>query len=201
MSMFRDKLKICEAAALIALCITLCAGTWAEGRQEALSGKLVRLHVLAHSDDAAEQQIKLKVRDAVLGYLEPILEDTSDSAEAERLIMENMDGIARAARRASQGRAVSVSLSMERYPTRRYENLALPAGKYRSLRVTLGAGEGQNWWCVVFPPLCTQTVLAEDAYPAISSDDLALMQRQQGYRLAFRSMELWSGLKALFESD
>ena len=201
MSMFRDKLKICEAAALIALCIALCAGTWAEDRQEALSGKLVRLHVLAHSDDAAEQQIKLKVRDAVLGYLEPILEDTSDSAEAERLIMENMDGIARAARRASQGRAVSVSLSIEHYPTRRYENLALPAGKYRSLRVTLGAGEGQNWWCVVFPPLCTQTVLAEDAYPAISSDDLALMQRQQGYRLAFRSMELWSGLKALFESD
>ena len=70
MSMFRDKLKICEAAALIALCMALCAGTCAEGRQEALSGKLVRLHVLAHSDDAAEQQIKLRVRDAVLGYLQ-----------------------------------------------------------------------------------------------------------------------------------
>ena len=112
-----------------------------------------------------------------------------------------MDGIAGAARKASQGRAVSVSLSTERYPTRQYENLALPAGEYRSLRVTLGAGEGQNWWCVVFPPLCTQTVLAESAYPAISSEDIALMKQENGYRLAFRSMELWSGLKAFFENN
>ena len=199
--MFKDKLRIWEAAVLVALSVALCTGTWAQGRQDALSGKLVRLHVLAHSDDASEQQIKLDVRNAVLAYLEPILETAADSRGAEALIMENMDGIAGAARKASQGRAVSVSLSTERYPTRQYEDLALPAGEYRSLRVTLGAGEGQNWWCVVFPPLCTQTVLAESAYPAISSEDIALMKQENGYRLAFRSMELWSGLKAFFENN
>ncbi|MBQ3210217.1 MAG: stage II sporulation protein R [Oscillospiraceae bacterium] len=199
--MFKDKLRIWEAAVLVALSVALCTGTWAQGRQDALSGKLVRLHVLAHSDDDSEQQIKLDVRNAVLAYLEPILETAADSRGAEALIMENMDGIAGAARKASQGRAVSVSLSTERYPTRQYEDLALPAGEYRSLRVTLGAGEGQNWWCVVFPPLCTQTVLAESAYPAISSEDIALMKQENGYRLAFRSMELWSGLKAFFENN
>ena len=199
--MFKDKLRIWEAAVLVALSVALCTGTWAQGRQDALSGKLVRLHVLAHSDDVSEQQIKLDVRNAVLAYLEPILETAADSRGAEALIMENMDGIAGAARKASQGRAVSVSLSTERYPTRQYENLALPAGEYRSLRVTLGAVEGQNWWCVVFPPLCTQTVLAESAYPAISSEDIALMKQENGYRLAFRSMELWSGLKAFFENN
>ena len=199
--MFKDKLRIWEAAVLVALSVALCTGTWAQGRQDALSGKLVRLLVLAHSDDDSEQQIKLDVRNAVLAYLEPILETAADSRGAEALIMENMDGIAGAARKASQGRAVSVSLSTERYPTRQYEDLALPAGEYRSLRVTLGAGEGQNWWCVVFPPLCTQTVLAESAYPAISSEDIALMKQENGYRLAFRSMELWSGLKAFFENN
>lgn len=199
--MFKDKLKICEAAALIALCIALCTGTWAQGRQQALSEKLVRLHVLAHSDEAVEQQIKLNVRDAVLGYLEPKLENAASGKDAERVIMENLDGIARAARRVSQGRKVSVSLSTERYPTRRYESFALPAGEYRSLRVSLGEGQGQNWWCVVFPPLCTQLVTAESVYPALSLEDLALMEQQQGYRLAFRSLEIWDGLKAMFESD
>lgn len=197
--MFKDKLRVCEAAALIALCIALCAGTWAQGRQQALSEKLVRLHVLAHSDEVVEQQIKLNVRDAVLEYLEPRLENIADGKEAELVIMENLDGITRAARRASQGRQVSVSLSTEHYPTRRYESFALPAGEYRSLRVNLGDGQGQNWWCVVFPPLCTEMVTAESVYPAISSGDLALMEQQGGYRLAFRSMEIWDGLKALFE--
>ena len=199
--MFRDKLKICETAALFALCIALCTGTWAEGRQQALSGKLVRLHILAHSDSALEQGIKLDVRDAVLAYLEPKLEKTSDSSQAELVIMENIDGIARAARRVSQGRPVSVSLSTERYPTRHYGSFALPAGEYRSLRVTLGEGQGQNWWCVVFPPLCTQAVLAESAYPAISSAEIALMEREDAYRLAFRSIEIWNSLKAFFEND
>ena len=195
--MFKNKLKLCETAALVALCLALCTGTWAQGRQQALSSKLVRLHVLAHSDEAAEQQIKLDVRDAVLGYLEPRLENAADGRDAERVIMENLDGITRAAKRASQGRKVSVTLSTEHYPSRRYDSFALPAGEYRSLRVSLGEGQGQNWWCVVFPPLCTQTVLAEDSCPALSSDELSLIRQQKGYTLAFRSLELWDGLKTL----
>lgn len=131
--MFKNKLKLCETAALVALCLALCTGTWAQGRQQALSAKLVRLHVLAHSDEAAEQQIKLDVRDAVLGYLEPRLENAADGRDAERVIMENLDGITRAAKRASQGRKVSVTLSTEHYPSRRYDSFALPAGEYRSL--------------------------------------------------------------------
>lgn len=201
MSMFRDKLKICEAAALIALCVALCTGTWAQGRQQQLSERLVRLHVLAHSDDAEEQRIKLRVRDAVLAYLEPGLESTSTSREAEQLIKDNIDNIAKAARRVSQGREVEVSFGTESYPTREYEAFALPAGEYRSLRVTLGEGQGQNWWCVVFPPLCTGMVTAESAYPVMNAEDIALMEREGGYRLAFRSMEIWGYLKTRFEND
>ena len=90
-------LKIAELAALLALCAALCVGTWAQGRQEALSGKLLRLHVLAHSDTAAEQRIKLRVRDAVLEYVEPLLEEAAGLSQAEGLIAAHMEEIAAAA--------------------------------------------------------------------------------------------------------
>lgn len=187
-------LKIWETAALIALCIALCTGTWAQARHEALSRDLVRLHVLAHSDDEAEQQIKLRVRDAVLEYMEPRLSGVSDRTEAQLLIRRSMEGIARAASAAAEGRSVQVSLGMESYPTRQYGNIALPAGEYRSLRVVLGDGAGENWWCVVFPPLCTQAVSEEAVRSALSSGELALLERQGGYKLGFRSVEIWNGL-------
>lgn len=192
--MQEKKLRIWETAALVALCAALCTGTWASHRQEGLSRDVVRLHVLAHSDEALEQQIKLQVRDAVLRYMEPRLRDMESSAQAQLIIREDMEGIAHAAAAAAGGRAVQVSLSREYYPTRQYGDLALPAGEYRSLRVILGEGEGENWWCVVFPPLCTQAVTAQSALPALSSSDLALMERQGAYRLGFRSIELWNEL-------
>ena len=202
MSMFRDKLKICEAAALIALCVALCTGTWAQGRQQQLSERLVRLHVLAHSDDAEEQRIKLRVRDAVLAYLEPGLESTSTSREAEQLIKDNIDNIAKAARRVSQGREVEVSFGTESYPPREYEAFALPAGEYRSLRVTLGEGQGQNWWCVVFPKLCMPAVgedVSSVAVDAGFSDSLiGTISGEKEYQVRFFLLDCLGKLENFF---
>ena len=107
--MRKNKLKAVEAAMLIALCAALCVGTWAQGRQNAISGQLVRLHVIAASDDAREQALKLRVRDAVLEYLTPLLDGADGSAEAKRRISENLDGIARAAAERAEGRGVTVT--------------------------------------------------------------------------------------------
>lgn len=199
--MDEKKLKTWETAALLALCIALCAGTWAQGRQEGLSRELVRLHVLAHSDAEAEQQIKLQVRDAVLAYMEPKLSGLADAAQAQLLIRENMEGIARAAASAAEGRGVQVSLGMERYPTRQYGDFSLPGGEYRSLRVVLGEGQGENWWCVVFPPLCTQAVSSESVKAVMSGGELSLIRQQGGYKLGFRSVELWNTLKEKLKTD
>ena len=175
-----------ELALLLTVCVTLLTGTWAQARSQLLAARLVRLHVIAVSDDDAEQAVKLQVRDAVLAYLDA----------AQQLIAGDLDGIARAAQAAAGERPVRVALGPEHYPTRDYGTFALPAGVYTSLRVTLGAGAGHNWWCVIFPPLCAQAAgLSEQAVQALSDDDVRLVTESDGgYVVRFRLLELWDAL-------
>jgi len=154
----------------------------------------VRLHVLAHSDEANEQAVKLRVRDAVLSYLAPRLAGAADVGEAEAILARELPGIRAAAEREAEGRAVSVTLGEERYPTRDYAGFSLPAGRYRSLRVVLGAGQGHNWWCVVFPPVCLAAVQREAVQPVMNPEDYALITREDGWQLRFRLVELWGEL-------
>ena len=192
--MIKSKLKIWELSLLIALSLSLCLGTWAQARQEGISGSLVRLHVLAVSDEENEQRIKLGVRDAVLEYISPYLEEARSSEDAKRIISSNLGGIRSAAEAAAQGRRVTVTLSEEYYPTREYEGFALPAGRYDSLRVILGDGEGHNWWCVVFPPLCVSAAQQEKALEAMSDDTRGIVADAEGYQIKFRIVELWNEL-------
>lgn len=184
-----------EIALLLALCFTLLAGTWAGAASSRVSEGLVRLHVIAASDDATEQAIKLDVRDAVLSYLEPRLDSAADIAGAEALIEANLDGIAAAAESAAQGREVNVTLGEEYYPTREYDTFSLPAGRYQSLRVTLGEGAGHNWWCVVFPPLCLTAAESEAAFEELDGETRAIISSDGGgVQFKFRLLELWGEL-------
>ena len=162
-----DRLRPWETALLAAVCVTLLTGVWAQGRQSALADKVVRLHVIASSDSAENQRVKLEVRDALLAYLSPRLEAASGAEDAAAVIAEASDELQRIAETVSGGSA-RVELGREMYPTREYETFSLPAGVYTSLRVTLGAGSGRNWWCVVYPPLCTAGVETAQAAAALS---------------------------------
>jgi len=177
--------------------MALCIGTWAQAKQSELAKKLVRLHVIAVSDDEREQEIKLQVRDAVLEFLSPKLESVKTSEEARRCITSNIDGIANAAYAASRGRRVTVSLSKENYPLREYDGFSLPAGVYDSLKVTLGEGQGHNWWCVVFPPLCTASAASDELISAMGEEDYSIITEQDGYVLRFKLLELWGEFAAL----
>ena len=174
---------------MVALCMTLCAGTWAQGKQESISSGLVRLHVIAASDVQREQDIKLEVRDVVLECLAPRLE-CADSPEAARaIISENLEQVAQSAACAAEGR-----LCRESYPTRQYAGFTLPAGEYESLQVILGEGKGHNWWCVVFPPVCLSAYAAESVKTTMDSEDYGIVTEQEGYELRFRTVELWGEL-------
>lgn len=193
------KLKTWELAALCALCVSLCVGTWAQGRQRDISSSLVRLHVIAASDETAEQELKLRVRDNVLEYLTPVLDKAESPEEAQRIINGELTSIKAAAEACAGGRSVSVTLGQEYYPTREYEGFTLPAGQYQSLRVILGEGKGHNWWCVVFPPLCVSAAEQNKALDAMSEPERGLITEADGYELRFRIVELWGELMQLFD--
>lgn len=174
--------------------------------ESAVYDSVIRLHVLANSDEAEDQALKLAVRDAVLDTTRELLKDTKTRDEAEKLLAENLDLIRAAAeetvRKSGSNDAVAVSLGEEDYPTREYENLAFPAGEYLSLRVMIGEAAGKNWWCVLFPPLCLSAAttkaeaeevflsagLTEEQYRIITDSD------NTKYKLRFKILEVAQGL-------
>ena len=192
-----------ELALLLALAVTLLWGAWSLHRQDDLQEKMIRLHVIANSDSDADQTLKLCVRDAVLCRAEEILRQSTDMTEARARLRDSLPAIGDAAAQelAAQGSGYSVSVALEdtEFPRKTYDGFALPAGEYMALRVVIGAGEGRNWWCVVYPPLCTAAAceLEETARSSgLTADDLSLMTGDgTGYVLRFRSLELWERLR------
>ena len=191
---FDRTLRPWELSLLLALCLALFAGVWADAQQERLAGQLVRLHVIAASDSPADPAEKLAVRDAVLETLTPRLAKAKDAQAAQAIIRAARPALLRAARTATN-QPLQIVLGSAHYPTRDCGTFALPAGNYTSLRLILGAGEGHNWWCVVFPPLVTPETPADGAVETLSREDLALLQRDGGeYEIRFRILELWDML-------
>ena len=187
-----------ELALLLSVCLTLVVGAWAGARQEGLSDSLVRLHVIAASDSAADQAEKLRVRDAVLSYLAPKLEAAESISDARAILRAEQAGIRKAARSVTR-QNVTVTFTREHYPTRDYGSFALPAGTYPSLRVILGSGQGHNWWCVAFPALCTLSASQQEE--ALEAANFTRAQRDlltgedMTVELKFKSLELWKQLR------
>ena len=154
----KNRLKLIEIALLIGLAVFLASGGLALRAQSQLAERVVRLHVLANSDGQEDQALKLLVRDRVLARATELLTQARDRTEAEALLRGQVLELERVAaeeiRANGYDYAVTIELEDTVFPTREYEGFSLPAGKYLALRAIIGAGEGQNWWCVVFPPLC-----------------------------------------------
>ena len=173
------KLHVWELALMLSLCFALLTGLWAQGTQARLAGRLVRLHVIAASDSAADQ---------------------AENADDARRIVEGAKPLILRAAGTATDQPVRVDFGTEHYPTRHYGAFSLPAGEYDSLRITLGAGEGKNWWCVIFPPLCTQEALSPAAAETLSRQDRALITREGGeYEIRFRILEIWDLVKEKLE--
>ena len=109
------------------------------------------------------------------------------------LMLEDRDYV-ETVRRLIQGRGVTVTLTRENYPTKSYEGFTLPAGEYDSLRVILGEGQGHNWWCIVFPPVCLSAAQADTVEEQLGEEDFRLISEDGGYELRFRALELWGEL-------
>ncbi len=161
--------------------------------------KVVRLHVLANSDSEEDQALKLKVRDGILDTVSRITEDCQNKDDAERELRENIDAITSAAEKTLRENGsmaeVTVEIGREKYPTREYEDMRLPAGTYCSVKVNIGKAEGRNWWCVLFPPLCTGTAVRveeEMVEAGFTPDQVKIItdSKSPKYRLKFKLLEI-----------
>jgi stage II sporulation protein R len=203
------KVKTCviEMGLLLLLAALLAWGTALERQQQRISDGLIRLHVVAASDSQEDQKIKLQVRDAVLAELEPILSEASDRTEAAALLSENLDLLAQTAndRLSTLGSqdSVSVRFARELFGTRVYDGFSLPGGYYDALRVEIGPAGGKNWWCVVYPQICTAATIEDQQTVAVmggmeSSDFAILQQNSTEYQFRFKSLELLENLLGWF---
>ncbi|MCD8003729.1 MAG: stage II sporulation protein R [Clostridia bacterium] len=161
------KLLVFASAVLLLFAISAFIPSCSE---MAIYDDVIRLHVLANSDSEYDQSLKLYVRDAVLSYVDGIISAANNKEEAEALISDataEIESVAKSAVIEYGGDYdVTVTLSKEEYPRKSYGAVTLPSGTYTSLRVMIGDAEGANWWCVLFPRLCTSLALE-----ASSEDD------------------------------
>lgn len=185
----------------IVLCAALAGIVWLGGvisDRETLNRELIRLHVVANSDSEEDQAVKLRVRDAVVESLSDAMADISDIDEAKAYIRRNLPKIQRTAnacleKLGYEANAVA-TLKEEVFDTRYYDTFTLPAGIYESLRITIGKGEGKNWWCVVFPTLCLPT--ASEGFEDVAAgagfpDSLtAALEGEAGYEIRFYLLDL-----------
>ena len=158
---------------------------------------VLRLHVLANSDSEGDQALKLSVRDAILADTAHLFADCKSRDEASAVVNENLPLLQMSAERAiseaGYSYPVRIELGEEEYPTKNYESACFPAGEYLSLRVLIGEGEGQNWWCVLFPPLCVSAASESDGSIEVGlyGDQYAIVTETEDikYKIRFKLLE------------
>ena len=200
-------LRVFEIVLMAGMLIFLLSGIFSLRTQEELADKVVRLHVLANSDSEEDQTLKLQVRDVVLDRATDLLEQSADRKEAEGLLRGNLLEFEQLAETEIRNRGyeypVTVELTDASFPTKEYDGFTLPGGKYLALRVIIGEGGGRNWWCVVFPPLCT-AASAQIPVAALSAgfseDEVQLITEQPGYILRFKSVEWWESIREKWDA-
>ena len=162
---------------------------------------VIRLHVIANSDSDEDQALKLKVRDALLIKSKELFAGCDTRETAIEKISENIPFLEEEARSVIEAEGytypVSVELGEETYPTKNYEDFCFPSGRYMSLKIMIGEGSGQNWWCVLFPPMClsaASATSAEDAFISVglNKDQYGIITETETttYNIRFRLLEV-----------
>ena len=197
---------------LVILGAWIISYTYAEDVNAGLSQNLVRLHVVANSDSASDQALKLKVRDAIIEFMKDKLANSKNINETKDIINANLQTIEEVSRKVikdnNSSYEVKASIGNYSFPTKTYGDIALPAGEYQALKVVIGEGVGANWWCVLFPPLCfidathgtipdsvkqdLKTSLSNEEYKLITTSD---SDEDIPVKIKFKVVEILEGSK------
>lgn len=181
---------------VLCLLISLC-GFY--GRCAGVRESVVRLHILANSDSEEDQALKLKVRDAVVEAAAGWLDGAADADEALTLAEQRLPQLKAVAQQtvtdAGYDYPVAATLCTMYFTTRQYDTVTLPAGVYEAVRFTIGSGEGKNWWCVVYPPLCAGAAMERKTLDdVLDSEQVTMITDTERFEVRFKVVEWWEGL-------
>lgn len=159
-----------------------------------ISDEVLRIHILADSDSDYDQSLKLKVRDEILEYTDGLYSDVTSKEHAVNITKEHIDEIVTTAentlRKNGCNKEVKAEVLDMNFNTRYYENITMPSGNYTALRITIGSGEGKNWWCVMYPSLCLYSALdSKTLEDELSSEQYEVITDAPKYQFKFRFLE------------
>lgn len=195
---FSKKIKISICVSMIvAIIFSICS--FAKTSQE-IRSDVLRLHVIANSDSSVDQNLKIRLRDFLLEEGKSIFDGSVNVENAVKKIEPQIPALEKSAKEFIQTSGfdydVKISLSREYFTTRTYETVTLPAGRYLALRVVIGAGEGHNWWCVMFPPMCVPAADKKDEIENIfTEDEIKLVESSPKYEIRFKVVEICEEIK------
>ncbi len=182
---------------VVSLSFIICFIAEGFAAAEDVQSDCLRLHILAHSDSSEDQEVKLKVRDAVLECTKELFSDSISAEEACKRLTENKDTIEAAADSVlkENGFLYKSRLTVEKeyFETRAYGEVTLPAGEYTACKIILGEGNGHNWWCVMFPNICLPAATEkteEDVYAVFGKNGGDLVTGKSGYKIKFKIVEI-----------
>lgn len=174
-----------------------------------LQDNVVRIHILANSDEKYDQELKLAVRDRILEYTNGWLSGCSSADEAIAVLSTRIDEINNIAQAKVNECGYSYTTKSEvvemKFDDRVYDDITMPHGKYTAVRVTIGTASGHNWWCVMYPPLCIPASGGElniDDYDMYFTEgEIDIMKNCKDYEIKFRIAEVYDFVKSLFKSE
>lgn len=194
------KIKISVTVGIVvAILFSICS--FAKTSEE-IRSDVLRLHVIANSDTSVDQNLKLRLRDYILQEGKDIFNGSVNVENAVKKIEPVLPELEKSAKafvnQAGFYYDVKISLSNEYFTTRTYETVTLPAGKYLALRVVIGSGEGHNWWCVMFPPMCVPAADKKDEIENVFSEkEIKLVESKPKYEPRFKVVEIYEQLKEI----
>lgn len=194
------KIKISVTVGIVvAILFSICS--FAKTSEE-IRSDVLRLHVIANSDTSVDQNLKLRLRDYILQEGKDIFNGSVNVENAVKKIEPVLPELEKSAKafvnQAGFDYDVKISLSNEYFTTKTYETVTLPAGKYLALRVVIGSGEGHNWWCVMFPPMCVPAADKKDEIENVFSEkEIKLVESKPKYEPRFKVVEIYEQLKEI----
>lgn len=187
-----------ELSLLIALIVCCVLNINAFSQQcDSIREKMLRMHVIANSNSEEDQQLKLKVRDAVLSAGKDVFDGSVTSDDAKEKITPHIDYLEKVALNTIKNEGfdynVKITVENEYFNTRTYDNsVTLPAGNYNAIKVIIGDGKGQNWWCVMFPPMCLPTSVAEcEISDVLTESETEIVTETEKYKFKFKIVEFF----------